>query len=71
MRVDVFLFENNFAKSRQFAKNLIKEGRLLVNGKVCDKPSMDVTSADSIQIIGDNPKYVGRGGIKLETAINR
>ncbi len=70
MRVDVFLFENNFAKSRQFAKNLIKEGRLLVNGKVCDKPSMDVTSADSIQIIGDNPKYVGRGGIKLETAIN-
>jgi 23S rRNA (cytidine1920-2'-O)/16S rRNA (cytidine1409-2'-O)-methyltransferase len=70
MRVDVFLFENSFTKSRQSAKNLIKEGRLLVNGKVCDKPSMDVTTTDNIQIIGENPKYVGRGGIKLETAIN-
>lgn len=70
MRADVFLFENNFVKSRQSAKNLIKENRLLINGKVCIKPSVEVTIKDDIQIVGDNPKYVGRGGIKLETAIN-
>lgn len=70
MRADVFLFENNLVKSRQLGKNLIKEGRLLINGVICSKPSTEVSSTDTIEIVGDNPKYVGRGGIKLETAIN-
>lgn len=71
MRADVFLFENNLVKSRQLGKNLIKEGRLLINGIICFKPSVEVSSTDTIEIVGDNPKYVGRGGIKLETAINK
>lgn len=70
MRADSFLFENGYTKSRQFAKNLIIEGRLLINGKQCNKPSLDISPSDTIEIIGENPKYVGRGGIKLETAIN-
>jgi len=70
MRADVFLTEFNYVKSRQLAKNLIKDGRLLVNDKVCDKPSFDIKPDDVIKIVGDNPKYVGRGGLKLETAIN-
>lgn len=71
MRADVFLFQNDYTKSRQSAKNLITTGRLFVNGKLCDKPSLDISPTDTIEIIGDNPKYVGRGGIKLETAINQ
>lgn len=69
MRADVFLFENGYTKSRQLAKNLIVDGRLLVNDIPCIKPSFDICPNDDIKIIGDNPKYVGRGGIKLETAI--
>ena len=70
MRVDVFLTENGYSKSRQSAKNLISNSRLLINGEVCTKPSYDVKPTDSIQIVGDNPKYFGRGGLKLETAID-
>lgn len=71
LRADVFLFQNDYTKSRQSAKNLITTGRLFVNGKLCDKPSLDISPTDTIEIIGDTPKYVGRGGIKLETAINQ
>lgn len=70
MRVDVFLFQNGYTKSRQYAKTIIKEGRLLVNGRVCEKPSLEVTPDDTITITGENLQYVGRGGLKLETAIN-
>ncbi|MGN1411636.1 MAG: TlyA family RNA methyltransferase [Oscillospiraceae bacterium] len=70
MRADIFLFENGCTKSRQLAKNLIVDGRLFVNGKQCTKPSFDICPNDNVEIVGDNPKYVGRGGIKLETAID-
>ncbi|MCD7800098.1 MAG: TlyA family RNA methyltransferase [Ruminococcus sp.] len=69
MRVDVFLVENGYCKSRQFAKGLILDNRLLINHMVCNKPSYNVKPTDSIQIVGNEPKYVGRGGLKLETAI--
>ncbi len=69
MRADVYLFENGYTKSRQSAKNLITEGRLLLDGKPCTKPSFEVPDGTTIEIVGDEPKYVGRGGIKLDTAI--
>ena len=53
MRVDVFLTENGYSKSRQSAKNLISNSRLLINGEVCTKPSYDVKPTDSIQIVGE------------------
>lgn len=69
MRADIFLTENGYSKSRQLAKRLIIDSRLLINDKVCNKPSYDIKPTDNIQIVGNNPKYVGRGGLKLETAI--
>ena len=71
MRADIFLFQNGYTKSRQSAKNLISGGNLLINGKQCNKPSLEIYPSDTIEIVGNHQKYVGRGGIKLETAIDR
>ncbi len=68
-RLDLYLFEKNILKSRSLASAMIKEGRISVNGKVITKPSYSVCDADDIKVFGDMPKYVGRGGLKLEKAI--
>jgi len=72
-RIDNAMTELNIARSRTSAQNIIKEGKVTVNGKTVSKTSEIVdTETDKIEIIG-NPectKYVGRGGFKLEKAIN-
>ena len=69
MRLDIYLTENAMAKSRTSAQELIKSGSVTVNGSVCSKPSTDVTSEDKVEITGEQLRYVGRGGLKLEGAI--
>lgn len=68
MRLDVYLTENGICKSRTAAQSLIKSGGVLVGGKVCMKPSADVTAA--VEIVGEQLRYVGRGGLKLEKALD-
>ncbi len=68
-RLDVYLSENNTVKSRSLAAALIKQGSVEVNGRICTKPSYTVGDEDTVKIIGDMPKYVGRGGLKLEKAL--
>ncbi len=70
VRLDVYLTENGLCKSRTTAQSLIKSGGVSVNGKPCEKPSSEVTEQDMIQITGEQLRYVGRGGLKLEGAIN-
>lgn len=69
MRLDKYLFEKGFAESRQKALGLIERGGCLVNNKPVLKASYEVKDADEIKIVGEAPKYVGRGGLKLEGAI--
>ncbi len=70
MRIDNFLYINNFCSSRTKAQNLIKEGRVTVNGIETTKPSFEVSDSDKIEIIkSEVHDYVGRGGLKLEHAI--
>lgn len=68
MRLDVYLTEKGICKSRTAAQSLIKTGGVLVGGKVCEKPSADV-SVDDVTVIGEQLRYVGRGGLKLEKAL--
>ena len=68
-RLDVYLSENNTVKSRSLAASLIKQGSVEVNGRICTKASFAVDENDNIRIIGEMPKYVGRGGLKLEKAL--
>ena len=70
MRLDLYLTENALAKSRTSAQALIKSGGVSVNGKECTKPALEVTDADCIEITGEQLRYVGRGGLKLEGAVN-
>ncbi len=69
-RLDVTMFERGMAASRQKAKEMITEGHVNVNGKTCMKPSFAVDSDADIHIIGETLKYVGRGGLKLESIIS-
>ena len=69
-RLDIYLSENNTVKSRSLAASLIKQGSVEVNGRICTKASFAVDENDNIRIIGEMPKYVGRGGLKLEKALS-
>ena len=70
MRLDVYLTENKICKSRSAAQHLINIGGVLVNGKTAVKNSLEVTEADEVSIVEIKlPKYVGRGGQKLERAV--
>jgi len=66
MRVDVELVNRNLFQSRQKAKEAISEGKVFINGKVCPKPSVDVSDTDEITVSDDVMGFVGRGGLKLE-----
>lgn len=70
MRLDTFLSENGLCKSRAAAQELIKSGGVFVNGKPAPKNSLDVSDGDEITLDEEKlPKYVGRGGLKLEKAL--
>ncbi|MBR5307322.1 MAG: TlyA family RNA methyltransferase [Clostridia bacterium] len=71
MRIDTYLFENAFFESREKAKKAISDGRITLNGKTVTKPSVDVSDNDQITVApSDRTEYVGRGGIKLEHALD-
>ncbi|MCD8005647.1 MAG: TlyA family RNA methyltransferase [Oscillospiraceae bacterium] len=69
-RLDYYLTFNGYFSSRERAKEAIKSGEILVNGKVCCKPALDVSDSDTVDFLGTQLKYVGRGGLKLEAAID-
>lgn len=71
MRLDLYLFENNYVKSRQKAKGLICDGNVKIDGSVILKPSFDINNYIEHKIeINDTCPYVSRGGLKLESIIN-
>lgn len=69
MRLDLFLFESNLTDSRTDAKHFILNGSVMVNGKVVKKPSFDVGGEENITVDKSSKKYVSRGGLKLEAAV--
>ena len=56
MRLDVYLMENGFVKSRTYAQDAIKEGRVSVNGKVVLKPSYDVVD-ETVEIASKDIEF--------------
>lgn len=70
MRLDIYLVEKEMVFSRTEAKNFITSSAVQVNGKVVSKPAYDVSDNDEVKIDKSSKKYVGRGGLKLESAID-
>ncbi|HOO80145.1 MAG TPA: TlyA family RNA methyltransferase [Lachnospiraceae bacterium] len=69
-RLDVLLVKQGLAESREKAKVLIMTGNVFVNGQREDKAGTTFAEQSSkIEIHGSTLKYVSRGGLKLEKAI--
>ena len=68
-RLDVALVEQGFAESREKAKAIIMSGIVYVNNQKSDKAGKDVKDDDVIEVRGKTLKYVSRGGLKLEKAM--
>ena len=69
MRIDVYLVGASLARSRAHAKELVDGGFVLINGKTVKKSSADVSDSDMVEVTVPPPKYVSRGGLKLEAAL--
>ncbi len=70
MRIDVYLTENGYAPSRQRARVLIDAGKVTVDGKTVVKPSQSIDEEEHDVRVTDDLPYVGRGGLKLEAALD-
>jgi len=68
-RLDLIITEKGLTNSRQRARALIMEGKVLVNNQLADKPGFQVSEDDEIIIKGEDIPYVSRGGLKLEGAL--
>ena len=70
-RLDVLLVSQGFAQSREKAKAIIMAGNVFVNGQREDKAGTVFDPAKvKIEVKGQTLKYVSRGGLKLEKAMN-
>ena len=69
-RLDVLVFEKGFAESREKAKAIIMAGEIYVDNQKADKCGQSYNEDVNIEFRGTAPKYVSRGGLKLEKAIN-
>lgn len=70
VRLDSLLVLKEIATSRERAKELITCGQVFVNGQQQTKPAFKASDDDDVSIIGETLKYVSRGGLKLEKAID-
>ncbi len=70
VRLDSAVFEKGFCDSREKAKTLIMAGVVYVNNQKADKCGMTIKPEDIIEVRSNPLKYVSRGGLKLEKAMN-
>lgn len=68
-RLDAELVRRALVESRTDAATAIESGRVQVNGAVAEKASRQVRTADAIVLLGPPPRFVSRGGEKLDAAL--
>jgi 23S rRNA (cytidine1920-2'-O)/16S rRNA (cytidine1409-2'-O)-methyltransferase len=68
-RLDVELVRRGLVESRAQAAEAIASGRVTVAGAAADKPARLVAPADPVELLGPPPRFVGRGGEKLDGAL--
>jgi 23S rRNA (cytidine1920-2'-O)/16S rRNA (cytidine1409-2'-O)-methyltransferase len=67
-RLDLELVERGLAESREQARRLILAGEVRVNGHLADKAARPTRPDEAVEVLA-RPKFVGRGGLKLEGAL--
>ena len=68
-RLDLVLVEGGYVASRERARAMILAGRVLVAEQKVDKPGTQVKEDAPIRLLGEDPPYVSRGGLKLAAAL--
>lgn len=68
-RLDGVVVRRGIGGSRERARALILAGRILVNEQKIDKPGAMVAADSVIRLLGEELRYVSRGGLKLEAAL--
>ena len=68
-RLDVLLVNRGLAVSREKAKAVIMSGCVYVDGQKEDKAGSTFSEEAQIEVRGNTLKYVSRGGLKLEKAM--
>ena len=69
LRLDAWLVQHGYASGREKAKELIVADYVSVDGRPIKKASFTVTPTMTVVCTAPTPKYVGRGGYKLEKAL--
>jgi len=69
-RLDKLLVDRALAQSRERAQALILAGRVMVDEQKVEKPGTPVDDESVLRLLGDDLKFVGRGGLKLERALD-
>ncbi len=69
IRIDKLLVERGLAPSRERAQAMILAGRVLVDGQKIEKAGTPVEAGAVIRLLGEEQRYVSRGGLKLEKAL--
>ncbi len=70
MRLDVYLCDRGLVSSRTEAKKFIQSGAVTVSGAVVNKPAFEVEDGIDVVVDKSSKKYVSRGGLKLEAALD-
>jgi 23S rRNA (cytidine1920-2'-O)/16S rRNA (cytidine1409-2'-O)-methyltransferase len=68
-RLDQLLFDRGLVPSRERAQALILAGKVLVDEQKIEKPGASVLDDATIRLLGEDLRYVSRGGLKLEKAL--
>ncbi len=69
LRLDKLLVERGLAGSRERAQALILAGKVLVNEQKVGKAGAPVATDAALRLLGEDLKFVSRGGLKLEAAL--
>jgi 23S rRNA (cytidine1920-2'-O)/16S rRNA (cytidine1409-2'-O)-methyltransferase len=69
IRLDKMLVERGLVASRERAQAVILAGRVLVDEQKMEKPGTAVAEDAAVRMLGDDMRYVSRGGLKLEEAL--
>ena len=68
-RLDSLLVDKGLCTGRDKAKGFIMAGQVYVDNQKADKPGMEVPEGCKLELRGEEPRYVSRGGLKLEKAL--
>jgi 23S rRNA (cytidine1920-2'-O)/16S rRNA (cytidine1409-2'-O)-methyltransferase len=69
IRIDALLVQKGLVPSRERARALILAGRVMAGEQKIEKPGIAIPEDVPLRLLGEDLRYVSRGGLKLEAAL--